>query len=99
MSKKEAKKIEQYLYLIILVVVVAALLGFPDWVTNALVQWLVSAIVGSVLSLAAASIVEAFTSNWLKRISWTVKIAGFKFSITAFAIAVFIVKLTLFHQI
>jgi hypothetical protein len=99
MSKEEAKRIKWLLYLIIIVAVVAALLGFPQWLTNALIQWLVSAVVGSVFSLVAASIVEAFTSNLLKSISWTIEIGGVKFSVTAFAIAVFVVKLALFHQI
>jgi hypothetical protein len=99
MSKEEAKKIELFLYLIIIVAVAAAFLGFPQWLTNTLVQWLVSAIIGSVFSMVAAAIVEAFSSNWLKGISLTIEIGPFKFSITAFAIAVIFVKLALFHQL
>jgi large-conductance mechanosensitive channel len=98
MSKEEAKKIQEILISIIIVVVAAAFLRIPQWLTNWIVQWLISALVGTVFSMTAAAIVEAFTGDLLKSITLTVEIGDFKFSVTAFAIVTIIVKLWLFHQ-
>jgi hypothetical protein len=46
--------------------------------------------------LVAGAIVEAFTGELLKKITLTITIGDFSFSITAFAIATFIVKVWLF---
>ena len=98
-----AKKIELIIYLIIIVVFLSAVFNIPAFITNWIVQWLVSAIIGSVFSLVAGAIVEAFTGDFLKKITLTfnikgvnIEIGGFKFSMTAFAIATFIVKVWLF---
>jgi len=98
MSKQEEKKLEQIIYTIVIVAVVAAFLGIPQWFTNWVIQWLVSAFIGGVFSLLATSVVEEFTGDFLKTISLTFEVQGFEFSVTAFAIATIIVKYWFFHS-
>lgn len=95
-QKREHETLELIIYAIIIVVVVGGLLHIPEWVTNGIVQLLVSAFVGSVLSLIAGSLVEAFSGDRLKKIALNIEIYGFEFSITAFAIATVIVRIWLF---
>jgi len=91
-----AKKVELLVYLIIVVVLLTAFFNIPESVTNWIVQLLVSAIIGSIFSLVAGAVVEAFTGDLLKTIALTISIGSLKFSVTAFAIATFIVKIWLF---
>ena len=96
MSEKEVDKLRLIVYIIVLVAVVGALLHIPSTLTNAIIEWLIGAFIGSVFSLVAGSLVEAFSGNLLKQIALNLELFGFKFSITAFAIATFIVKVWLF---
>jgi len=95
-DNSKTKTIEIVVYLIILVAVLGALFNIPAAVTNWIIQWLIGALVGSVFSLVAGAIVEAFTGELLKKITLTIGNGDFDFSITAFAIATFIVKIWLF---
>jgi hypothetical protein len=99
MSKKEKKKLEKILDAIVVVAIIAAFLGIPQWITDWVIQWLISAFIGTLFSLVAASLVEAFTNDFLKTISLTVEVKNYKFSITLFAIATLLVKFGLFHSI
>jgi hypothetical protein len=96
MPKKDDDTITKILYAIILVVVVGAIFQIPSALINGAVQWLIGALIGSIFSLVAGTIVEAFTGDLLKKIALNINIHGFEFSITAFAIATFIVKVWLF---
>ena len=87
---------EKFIYLIILVVLLGAILNVPSFFTNLTIQWLVSAFIGSLLSLLAGSLVEAFTGDLLKKITFTIKLFGRKISITAFAIATLLIKVLIF---
>lgn len=90
------KELEKILYLIVIVAIVGALFNIPSFLTNLAIQWLISSFIGSVFSLIAGTLVEAVTGDFLKTISFTVEIKGFHFSITAFALTTFIVKVWLF---
>ena len=96
MSGKELKKLDLFIYLIVAVAVIGAFLGIPTLITNVVIEWLIGAFVGTLFSMVAGAIVEAFTGDFLKTITLTIEIKGFKFSITVFAIATFIVKVWLF---
>lgn len=95
-SEKEIDKLRLIIYLIALVAVIGAFLGIPTHITELAIQWLVSVFIGLVFSLVAGSLVEAFTGDLLKTITLTIPIKGFNISISAFAIATFIVKVWLF---
>lgn len=95
-SDKELNKLELFIYLIIAVAVIGALLGIPTLITNVVIEWLIGAFVGTLFSMVAGAIVEAFTGDLLKTITLTIEIKGFQFSITVFAIVTFIVKVWLF---
>ncbi len=98
MSKEYTEKLQWILVLIVVVVIIAAFFQLPQSLVNWMVEWLVSAFIGIVFSMVAAAIVEGFTGHFLERISFTIEIKGFKFSITAFAIATIALKYLLFHQ-
>jgi len=96
MNNDKTKPIVFILYLIIIVALLSALFNIPSAITNWIIQWLIGCLAGSIFSLVAGSIVEAFTGDLLKKITLTVSIGGFQISLTAFAIATFIVKVWLF---
>jgi hypothetical protein len=96
MDKDDIEKLKIPIYLIVLVAVLGALFNIPFALTNWVIQYLIGAFVGSVCSLVAGSLVEAFTGDLLKKITLTFEILGLNFSITIFAIATFIVKVWLF---
>jgi len=90
------RNLELILYLIILVAFLGAVFNIPSALTNIIIQYLIGAFVGSVFSLVAGYIVEAFTGDILKKITLTIQIGDFHISITVFAIVTFIVKVWLF---
>ena len=95
-DRNKTKTLELIVYAIILVAVLGAVLNIPFALTNMVIQWLVGMFVGSVFSLVAGALVEAFTGDLLKKITLTIEVGDLHFSITAFAIATFIVKVWLF---
>jgi hypothetical protein len=95
-SNKEIDKLKLIIYLIVLVAILGAYFNLPTYLTDQIIQWLVSMLVGSLSSLIAGTLVEALTGDLLKAITITITIKGFEFSITAFAIATLIVKFWLF---
>lgn len=95
-GNNRTRNLELILYLIVLVAFLGAVFKIPSALTNMVIQWLVGMFVGSVLSLVAGSLVEAFTGDILKKITLTFDIGDFHVSITVFAIATFIVKVWLF---
>ena len=95
-NNNDIGKLRQILYAIVLVAIIGAFLGIPITLTNIVIEWLIGAFVGAVCSLVAGSLVEAFTGDLLKPIAFNINIRGFDFSITAFAIATFAVKVWLF---
>jgi ABC-type polysaccharide/polyol phosphate export permease len=95
-DNNKTKTLELIIYVIILVAFVGALFNIPSALTNMVIQLLIGMFVGSFFSLVAGEIVEAFTGDLLKAITLTIEIGDIHFSITAFAIATFIVKVWLF---
>ena len=96
MKKDDIEKLKIPIYLIVLVAIIGAFFNIPLALANWVIQYLVSAFIGSIFSLIAGTLVEAFTGDFLKKIALTFEIFGFQFSFTVFAIAVFIVKVWLF---
>lgn len=96
MEKKDVNKLYLVLYAIVGIAVIGVLLNIPAWLTNTVIQWLVGLFGGLVCSMVAGTLVKAFTGDVLKKIALNIEIYGFGLSITAFAIATFIVKIWLF---
>ncbi len=96
MNDKDGDKLKLILFGIILVALFGAFFNVPPTLTNRIIQWLVSAFTGAVLSIVAGSFVEAFTGDLLKKIAFNIPIFNFEFSITFFTIATIIVKILLF---
>lgn len=91
----ETEKKEEYLHKLILgfvaVVIVLALLGVSGGVINFVAKIFVDLFISAVFSLLATAIVEEVTGDFLKQYLLEIRIYGFKFSITLFALAVAIV--------
>lgn len=96
MDENDVEKLKIFVWLMVGVAFVGAVLHIPNAVTNTIIQWLVGLFVGSVCSLVAGSLVEAVSGDLLKQIALNIKIMGFEVSITVFAIVTFIVKIWLF---
>lgn len=90
------RNLELIVYLIVLVAFLGAVFNIPSALTNMAIQYLIGAFVGSVFSLVAGTLVEAFTGNLLKKITLTFEIGDFHFSVTVFAIVAFVAKVWLF---
>jgi hypothetical protein len=76
-------------------VIILALIGASSGEINFVSNLFVSAIVGAMFSLVAATIVEGFTGDMLKRILITIEYHDLRFSVSLFVIATIIVKYTL----
>jgi len=82
---------------IICVAIVGTLLGLSSGAINQINEWLISIFIGILLSAVTGSLVEAVSGNILKTIFLNIPIYGdFSISISAFAIATFVVKVMLF---
>jgi hypothetical protein len=91
-------KIKNLLYLLILIVVVAVLLGFSANTINSIVDLFVRyVLIGAILSLFVGTLVEQLTGDTLKRIALNIKIKKISFSISVFAIVVLILKFFIFR--
>jgi hypothetical protein len=95
---EDVNKLWWIIIAIVVVAVIAGLLGIPSMITEWLIQWLVSMIVGGVMSIVAGELVEAFTGDWLKKISLNFSIFGLEVSLSAFLVATVLVKFWLFRS-
>ena len=96
MNDTDIDKLKLIILAIISVGVLGAFFNLPSALINTITEWLTGAFVGALCSLVAGSLVEAFTGDLLKPIAFNINIGGLDFSITAFAIATFAVKVWLF---
>ena len=96
-TKDLEDKTKLILLVIILVAVGGSYLGLSTDTINWINELLISMLIGLFLSAVVGSIIEAFTRDFLKTIFLNIPIFGdFSISISAFAIATFIVKVWLF---
>jgi len=95
-GNNKTRILELTVYFIILVAFLGAVFNIPFALTNIIIQWLIGIFVGSLCSLVAGTLVEAFTGDLLKTITITIEISDFHISITVFAIVTFVVKIWLF---
>ena len=97
MSQRFANNIKNIVYLLIVVVVILSLAGASQGQIDFVVSIFGSMIVSAVFSLIAASLVEAFTGDFLKKILIPIEIGPLRFSISLFVIATAVLKLWIFH--
>jgi hypothetical protein len=95
MKQKDIYRIQNLFLLFIILVVIASFFFSPeafDWIGD----WFLNlVIVSAALSITVGTMVEAFSGDTLKRISFNIKVWRVSFSVTAFFIAVFILKFVL----
>jgi len=90
-------RIKNLLLFLVLLVLLASLLGISQGAIDRFVELFVRyLLIPAIVSLASGSVVEALSGDALKTILVVVDIRGFKFSITAFAIAVAILNFLIF---
>lgn len=83
--------IELLLRVLILISLLGVFFGWSDQIISTATNLGVSLLAGAITSLIAGHLVEGFTGNILKTIVFPVPVGPFRFSVTGFAIAVFIV--------
>jgi hypothetical protein len=84
------------IYLMIIVVILADIFKWSQNTINILFDWIVALLLSAVLSAISGALIEKYTGDTFKRISWTVKVWKFDFSFTLFPILTIILKYLLF---
>ena len=98
-SKGKGNGIEQIrlLFVLLIVIAIAASFLFSSETANSIVELFVKyLLVPSVISFFIGTMVESLSGNLLKTIAWNIKIGPLRFSITAFGLAVLLLKFILF---
>jgi len=95
MKQKNIYRIQNLFLLFIILVLVASFFLPPkmvDWIGD----WFVNLIIlSTAFSITVGTMLEAFGGDTLKRIAFNIKVWRVSFSVTAFFIAVFILKFVL----
>jgi hypothetical protein len=73
-----------------------AILGFSGKQIDNVIQWFIPLCINFIISSFIGTIIEAYSGDSFKKISLTVPIWKFNFSISLFAILVVVIKLWLF---
>jgi len=89
-------KVQAIVGLMVLIAVIATLYGWPDKIVTLAITWGTSLIVGVIASGISGELVERFSGDVLKNISWTVEIGGMNFSISLFFLVTVMVRFALF---
>lgn len=97
-TNKLGKQVQTYIYILIIIVLAMAYLGFSQSVISFVEDIFVKyVIISAITSAVAGSLVESLTGNSLKSIFLNVEVKGIKFSLSFFVIAVFILKIFIFR--
>lgn len=78
---------------IVVIAILMAVLGFNGDQIDNVIEWLIPLGLNLIFSSLIGTIIEAYGGDILKNITLTIKIWKFSFSITIFAILVFVIKL------
>ncbi|MBU4257642.1 hypothetical protein KKC04_04510 [Patescibacteria group bacterium] len=84
------KKLEFSLQIFVVVAVIFVLFG---WSITGLIDFFVMIFTSLVFSVIVGRFLEAFTGDFLKKYGWTMKIFGFKISISLFLVGVILLKI------
>ncbi len=86
-----------FLAAIIAVSLFGAYIGISNNTIQLINEWIISLMVGFILSFVSGTIVEAFSGNFLKKMLLNIPVyKDISFSISASTIVTFIVKIALF---
>jgi hypothetical protein len=90
-------KIKNRLYILIAIVVILSFLGIsPDIISIIVDVFVKYLVIGAIASFVVGQLVESFSWDLLKTLAFEIEILGIKFSISAFVIAVAILKFFIF---
>ena len=93
---KVQDKVAQVLLLMTVLVIIASSIGLSSDIINSIEKWSVSIVIGIILSAVSSRIVERISGDWLKGKLLIITIWNYRFSISLFTIATFIVQKLLF---
>jgi hypothetical protein len=89
--------IRTLLLILILIVVAGTYLGIsPETMSFIVDMFTRYVIIGAITSLVVGNLVEAFTGDYLKGVLINIEIKGINFSVSAFFVTVFILKMLMF---
>ena len=90
------EKVQILVNVMILVVLLGVIFNWSAKFTEGLIGWLVTILISVVLSGFCGSLIERASGDTLKKISLTIPIGNYGFSISLFVIATVILKAILF---
>lgn len=93
---KLQEKIELILGIIILITLAGTLFNWSNKLIESFISWGTSILIGVIMSGISGEILEKFTGNSLKNVTWTTSFKEFNFSISLFLICTLIVRFWLF---
>ncbi len=94
---KLKEKIQICMGIILLITIMGLFFNWSPKITEQLIQWTISILIGIITSAIAGKIIESFTGNILKKIFIPITIGPIKFSISMFFIITILVKILLFN--
>ena len=97
MSREAVAGIRRLVLIFVAAVVILAFIPGSSGLINLATSLFVGAFVGAVFSLAAATMVEAFTGDSLKTIFLSFEVGALRFSVSLFVVATIVVKYLIFH--
>lgn len=83
--------------IVIVIIGVLSYFGANQNLINMIIHFFANSLSGMIINAASKGLVLKFNLKWLQRIRLTFNIGSYEFSITAFAIAVFIVEKWIFQ--
>ncbi|GAJ12781.1 unnamed protein product [marine sediment metagenome] len=93
-----ARRLQSLFVLLVIIILLGAWLGLSDETLGRIAElFAVYVIIPTITSIVSGMIVEAVGGGFLKSILFVVEIKGFPFSISAFAIAVVVLKFLIFY--
>jgi len=93
---KQIDKVKLVIYAMIAIAFIGSILGLSNESMRTIFEFLISVLIGIILSMIAGSIVESITGDYLKKVMLNIEILGFNISISFFIIVTVIVKIWLF---
>ena len=94
---KSKERLELFFGVLIIVIILGAYFSFS---TESLINnWIIPLGISFILSGIIGDIIEGIRGKFLKKISLPIKIGKFKFSISAFAVLVVVLKIWIFRKV
>lgn len=90
--KSSSSEIKKLFYALLFIISILSILGAKQFIIDKIINFFIGLIISAYYSIISNSIAEKSNLEFLKKYKYTINIWNFKFSTTAFAIAVMIIE-------